>query len=105
MKNLINALTKVTIDSTENPMLRFIIRKNISELKLKAFKKLSIQLYLHTPGKNIKCLSLEQNVNCSGIDKDDIWDLAEPYFFNEILRWIMSDDYKNVLREVSNETV
>lgn len=105
MKNLIDSITAVSVDKTKNPMLRFIVKKNVIELKLKAFKKLSIQLYLHVPGKNIKCLSLEQNVNCSGVSKEDIWSLAEPYFFNEIIKWIMSDDYKNTLEEIRNETV
>ena len=56
MRELVIALTKIVTDITSNPYLKFIIKKNSETQKIKAYKKLTIELYLHMPGKNIKCV-------------------------------------------------
>lgn len=60
---------------------------------MKAYKKLSLELFLHTPGKNIRCLTLQRIENVAGIDEQMVWDLMEPHFYYEILKWLKSEDY------------
>lgn len=93
MKAFINSLTRYIIERTGNPYLRFILKKNSKQQKMKAYKKLSLELFLHTPGKNIKCLTLQRIENVAGIDEQMVWDLMEPHFYYEILKWLKSEDY------------
>lgn len=103
MKELVIALTKLAIDITGNPYLKFIIRKNSKVLQIRAYKKLTIELYLHIPGKNIKCVEYSQNVNTSNIDEERIWGEVEPYFCYEVIRWVMDNRLKETLDGIQME--
>lgn len=93
MKEFINSLTRYIIERTKNPYLRFILKKNSKQQKMKAYKKLSLELFLHTPGKNIRCLTLQRIENVAGIDEQMVWDIMEPHFYYEILKWLKSENY------------
>lgn len=97
MRELVIALTKIATDITGNPYLKFIIKKDSKTQQIKAYKKLTIELYLHIPGKNIKCVEYSQNVNTSNIDEDRIWREVEPYFYYEVIKWIMDNKLKETL--------
>lgn len=98
MRELVIALTKLATEITGNPYLKFIIKKNSETQKIKAYKKLTLTLYLHIPGKNIKCIEYSRNVNTSNIDEERIWKEVEPYFFYEVIKWVM----KGSLEELFN---
>lgn len=97
MEELVKSLTKLAIDRTKNPYIRFIIRKSIKPLKINAYKKLTVELFLHSVGKNSLVLKVQQNINTSGIDDTKMWTLMEPYFTYEVLKWTMSTEGKEVI--------
>ena len=97
MEELVKSLTKLVIDRTKNPYIRFIIRKSIKPLKINAYKELTVELFLHTVGRNDLVLKVQQNINTSGTDDAKIWTLIEPHFTYEVLKWIMSTEGKEVI--------
>lgn len=97
MKNLIDALTQLVVNYTKNPYIRFIAKKNTEVQSIKAYKNLKIELFLHTPGKNIKCLECSNIVNTSNISEELLWTQAEPHFYNNILSWIFSGKLKEFI--------
>lgn len=103
MRELVIALTKLATDITGNPYLKFIIKKNSKVQQIKAYKKLTIELYLHIPGKNIKCVEYSQNVNTSNINEEKIWKEVEPYFYYEVIKWIMDNKLKETLDGIQME--
>lgn len=103
MKEFINSLTRHIIERTKNPYLRFILKKNSEQQKVKAYKRLSLELFLHTPGKNIRCLTLQRTENVAGIDEQMVWNLMEPYFYDEILKWLKSEDYGRLEKSLQME--
>lgn len=103
MRELVIALTKLATEITGNPYLRFIIKKNSEAQKIKAYKKLTLVLYLHVPGKNIKCIEYSQNANTSNIDEERIWKEVEPYFFYEVIKWVMGGKLEELLNGLQME--
>lgn len=103
MRELVIALTKLATEVTGNPYLKFIIKKNSETQKIKAYKKLALTLYLHIPGKNIKCIEHSQNVNTSNIDEERIWKEVEPYFFYEVIKWVMKGSLEELLNGLQME--
>lgn len=103
MEEIIEALTRLAIERTKNPYIRFITKKTSKPLKIKAYKELKIELFLHIEGKNISILRTQQTLNISGLDDSKVWQLIEPYFIYEILKWIISDEGKEVIDEYKME--
>lgn len=97
MKNLIDALTQLAIEYTKNPYIRFIFKKSTEPQSIKAYKNLKIELFLHTPGKNIKCLESSNIVNTSNISEGLLWAQAEPHFYQNILSWTFNGGLKEFL--------
>ena len=100
MKDIVESLNRIIIEETGNPTVRFILKSNIEEQKIKAYKKLSSILYLHTPGKNIECLNVSQTFNTAGILPDNVKALLEPYFYYEILKWVKSEEFDKLVNTV-----
>lgn len=42
MEEIIRALTRLAIERTKNPFIRFIVRKTSKQLKIKAYKELTL---------------------------------------------------------------
>ena len=42
-------------------------------------------------------LKVQQSINTSGTDDSKIWDLMEPFFTYEVLKWAMSGEGKEVI--------
>lgn len=103
MRELVIALTKLATEITGNPYLKFIIKKNSETQKIKAYKKLTLVLYLHVPGKNIKCIEYSQNVNTSNIDEERIWKEVEPCFFYEVIKWVMGGKLEELFNGLQME--
>lgn len=103
MRELVIALTKLTTEITGNPYLKFIIKKNSETQKIKAYKKLTLVLYLHVPGKNIKCIEYSRNANTSNIDEERTWKEVEPYFFYEVIKWVMGGKLGELLNGLQME--
>lgn len=97
MEEIISALTKLAIERTMNPFIRFIVRKTSKPLKIKAYKELTLELFLHSEGKNTSVLKVQQSINTSGIDDSKIWNLMEPFFTCEVLKWVMSEEGKEMI--------
>lgn len=97
MEEIIRALTRLAIERTKNPFIRFIVRKTSKPLKIKAYKELTLELFLHSEGKNTSVLKVKQSINTSGTDDSKIWDLMEPFFTYEVLKWVMSGEGKEVI--------
>lgn len=97
MEEIIESLTKLVIERTKNPFIRFIVRKTSKQLKIKAYKELTLELFLHSEGKNTPVLKIQQSINTAGTDDSKMWDLMKPFFTYEVLKWIMSEEGKEVI--------
>lgn len=103
MEDLVKVLSKILIDETKNPYLRFIVKKNKRQLKLKAFNELKVELFLHTVGRNRLILTEQQTVNTSGMDDNMVWKVMEPYLIHSIMKFVMSEDFKKLIDEYKME--
>lgn len=103
MKNLIDTLTRLAIEITGNPYIRFIIKRNEEQLRLKAYKKLTIELYLHIPKKNIKCFTVNETVNTANLDKNDFITAIESEFYYRLFKWFNEGEFKNILNGIPME--
>ena len=103
MEEIVRSLTRLAIERTKNPFIRFIVRKNSKQLKVKAYKELTLELFLHSKGKNTSVLKIQQSVNTSGTDDSKIWDLMEPFFTYEVLKWAISGEGKEAIDEYRME--
>lgn len=97
MEEIVKALTRLVIDRTKNPFIRFIIKKTSKQLKIKAYKELTLELFLHSEGKNTLVLKIQQPINTSGVEDSKVWSLMEPFFAYEVLKWVMSEEGKEVI--------
>ena len=97
MEEIIRALTRLAIERTKNPFIRFNVRKTSKQLKIKAYKELTLELFLHFAGKSTSVLKIQQSINTSGTDDSKVWDLMEPFFTYEVLKWVMSEEGKEVI--------
>lgn len=97
MEEIIKSLTRLAIERTKNPFIRFIVRKTSKPLKIKVYKELTLELFLHSERKNTLVLKIQQSINTSGTDDSKVWDLMEPFFTYKVLEWIMSEEGKEVI--------
>lgn len=97
MEEIVRSLTRLAVDRTKNPFIRFIVRKTSKQLKIKAYKELTLELFIHSEEKNTLVLKVQQPINTSGTDDSKIWDLMEPFFTYEVLKWVMSEKGKEVI--------
>lgn len=103
MKELIESLTRYSIEKTGNPYVRFILKRNSEGQMIKAFKKLTFELFLHIPGKNIRCITVQSIDNVAGIDEDRMWKKVETLFYEQLIRWIAEGKMEETLNGVQME--
>lgn len=104
MKNIIKVLDKLFTEKTKNPYIRFIIKRNVKEEKIKAFKTYRIELYLHSPDKNVKIITTQELINTTLFSNESIiWDHIESYFMYEVLKLMLSDNIKELIDEYTME--
>lgn len=97
MEEIVRSLTRLAVDRTKNPFIRFIVRKTIKQLKIKAYKELTLELFIHSEERNTLVLKVQQPINTSGTDDSKVWNLMEPFFTYEVLKWVMSEEGKEVI--------
>lgn len=98
MKDFVDALTGKFIKDSKNPYARFILKKNIYDTSINAYKKYKVELYLHIPDKNIKCLVAEVIAK-----QEDINDAIRGEFYNKIIEFLVKGDYGNLCKSASME--
>lgn len=97
MKELIQSLNRLLLEKSRNPYAKFIEKKSIVPEQFKAYKRMTIELYLHIPNKNIKCVAAQVSVNTSNLSENLIWREAETHFCYEVIKWIMSGGFKETI--------
>lgn len=103
MEEIVKSLTRIAIDRSKNPYIRFILKKNQKQLKMKAYKELTIELFLHSIGKNKSVLRTQLTVNTAGVDENMVWELMEPVFTYEVIKWAMSKEWEDLIDEYKME--
>lgn len=104
MKDIIKVLDRIIVEKTKNPYLRFILKKNIREEKIKAFKTLSVELYLHNPGHNRRIITVQSTVNSSHFtDDSDMWNTINEQFIYEVFKLLLSNDLNSIIDEYTME--
>lgn len=103
MRELVDSLTRYAIEKTGNPYIRFILKKNSEGQMIKAFRKLTIDMFLHVPGKNIKCITCQNIVNIAGIEEDMVWKKMESVFYDGFIRWIAEGKMEETLNGIQME--
>lgn len=103
MEEFTDALTRLVYEHTNNPYIRFIVKRNMEQMKIKAYKSLSIELFLHVPGKNMRCITVKRTLNISNIDEKTIWSEVEREFYYTALNWIKSKEFKDITDEYKME--
>lgn len=98
MKEFVDSLTGRFIKDSKNPYARFIIKKNIYDTNINAYKKYRVELYLHIPNRNIKCFDVEVTAK-----QEDINDAVRKVFWDRIIEFLTEGDYGNLCRETSME--
>lgn len=99
MKEFIEALTSVAKEYTGKEGIRFILKKSSGIAIFKSFTKNVWELYVHVPRKNIHCFSVSETL-LSAIDAEKKDSIMKNLFYKEILKWIDSGKFKEVLNEL-----
>lgn len=103
MKNIIDSITKLFKDRTNNDDIKFIIRKQTRKLKVNAYKEFIIEVYLHSNNTNILVLEISKIFNTSSVQKEEEWTLIEPYFTYKVIEWCMSNEANRIINEYKME--
>lgn len=98
MKEFVDSLTGRFIKDSKNPYARFIIKKNIYDTPINAYKRYKVELYLHIPNKNIKCFAVEINAK-----QEEMNDIIKREFYDRIIEFLVMGDYGNLCKTASME--
>lgn len=100
MNDIIEALNFLVQDISKNTSIRFIVKKNSESLSIKAYKKLCIELYFHTPYNNKLCLHSQTIVNSSKLDEAAMWDILFREFYKQLFLWIYNGGINSVIHGI-----
>ena len=103
MEQIIKVLTELIINKTKNPYIRFILKKDYKQMKLKVYKEFSIELFLHYKGDNKLVLKASHTANTSGTPNDSLWKMVDSLFVYDILKWTLSKEWENLVNEYAME--
>lgn len=103
MEQIIKVLTELIINKTKNPYIRFILKKDYKQMKLKAYREFSIELFLHYKGDNKLVLKTSHTENTSGTPNDSLWKMVDSLFVYDILKWTLSKEWESLVNEYAME--
>lgn len=103
MEQIVKVLTELIINKTKNPYIRFILKKDYKQMKLKAYREFSIELFLHYKGDNKLVLKTSHTANTSGTPEDSLWKMVDSLFVYDILKWALSKEWENLVNEYAME--
>lgn len=103
MEQIVKVLTELIINKTKNPYIRFILKKDYKQMKLKAYREFSIELFLHYKGDNKSVLKTSHTENTSGTPNDSLWKMVDSLFVYDILKWALSKEWENLVNEYAME--
>src|SRR5574344_979190 len=99
MEQIVKVLTELIINKTKNPYIRFILKKDYKQMKLKAYREFSIELFLHYKGENKLVLQTSHTETTSGTTNASLWKMVDSLFVYDILKWTLSKEWENLVNE------
>lgn len=103
MRDIVDVLNRILQATIRNPYARFIAKKTSEPTTLGAFRKYSVTLYLHTPGKNLPCLECNVVLNLSNLSTESIDRQVHEEFLYEVILWIYNGKMKEMLNGLQME--